>query len=59
MNYKDLITQIEALRAKMILVGISKGLTAPDTLELSETLDQLLNLQMEIKGEEKFESNHN
>jgi hypothetical protein len=45
-DYKDLSVIIETLREKIILTGISKGLSSPDTLRISE-LDKLLNKQME------------
>jgi hypothetical protein len=48
MDTKDLSIKIEILREQMILVGVSKGLASPDTLRISETLDKLLNVQMEL-----------
>jgi hypothetical protein len=42
----DLIKQIEILRQKMILVGMSKGFTNLETIKISQELDALLNLQM-------------
>ena len=41
--------QIEKLRAAIIISGLKKGLTHPDTVALSQELDKLLNKQM--KGE--------
>jgi hypothetical protein len=43
MNKEDLIIKIEMLREKMILVGMSKGFTSSETVNLSENLDKLLN----------------
>jgi hypothetical protein len=41
---KDLIKRIEKLRKKMISVGMTKGFTAEETINLSQELDNLLNL---------------
>ncbi|MCQ6281956.1 aspartyl-phosphate phosphatase Spo0E family protein [Bacillus sp. EB600] len=41
----DLNELIEKLRKKMISVGMSKGLTSQETINLSRKLDNLLNLQ--------------
>lgn len=41
---KDLIKRIEKLRNKMISVGMTKGFTAEETINLSQELDNLLNL---------------
>jgi hypothetical protein len=42
MEESDLIIKIEILRRKMIATGISKGLTSPETIQLSQKLDDLL-----------------
>jgi hypothetical protein len=39
--------EIEILREKMIIVGLSKGLNSPETLKISEALDKLINSAME------------
>jgi hypothetical protein len=44
----NLIIIIELLRDKMISVGMSKGLTSPETIQLSEMLDILLNLLSDL-----------
>ncbi|WP_406603182.1 aspartyl-phosphate phosphatase Spo0E family protein [Neobacillus dielmonensis] len=44
----ELTFQIELLRNKMIRVGISKGLTASETIKLSEALDSLICLQLKM-----------
>ncbi|WP_082692846.1 aspartyl-phosphate phosphatase Spo0E family protein [Bacillus sp. FJAT-29814] len=43
---EELTKRIELLRRKMITVGMKKGLTSPDTISLSKTLDQLINIKM-------------
>lgn len=48
MHIEDLNVKIEELREKMIFIGMSKGLSSPDTLRISKDLDRLLNKQMEI-----------
>lgn len=45
MHFQDLSITIELLRTEMISVGIEKGLTAPETVQLSQKLDILLNIQ--------------
>lgn len=42
---KDLYELIENLRKKMISVGMSKGLTSEETINISQELDNLLNLR--------------
>ncbi|MCM2535291.1 aspartyl-phosphate phosphatase Spo0E family protein [Neobacillus pocheonensis] len=44
MNNEDLIKKIETVRKKMISVGMSNGFTSPETIKLSQTLDNLFNL---------------
>ena len=41
----DLYELIEKVRKRMISVGMSKGLTSQETINLSKKLDHLLNLQ--------------
>jgi hypothetical protein len=41
----DLSIEIKMLREKMILTGMTKGLTAPETVQLSQRLDNLLNIR--------------
>jgi hypothetical protein len=41
---KNLIKSIEKLRKKIISVGMTKGFTAEETINLSQELDNLLNL---------------
>jgi hypothetical protein len=43
---EELTHKIELVRGKMIAVGMNEGLTSPDTISLSQLLDQLLNLKM-------------
>ncbi|MFS0776089.1 aspartyl-phosphate phosphatase Spo0E family protein [Neobacillus sp. 3P2-tot-E-2] len=38
--------KIENIRNKMISVGMSEGLTSPNTIKLSEILDKLINLKL-------------
>lgn len=40
----DFFKHIEKLRKKMISVGMTKGFTAEETINLSQELDNLLNL---------------
>jgi hypothetical protein len=44
-NATDLIIKIEILREKMVFVGMSKGFASLETIQLSERLDKLLNIQ--------------
>jgi hypothetical protein len=46
MNKEDILEKIELLREKMISAGMSQGLTSPETIKLSEMLDQLLNKEV-------------
>lgn len=48
MTNNEITEQIENIRNMMITVGLSKGLTSIETIELSIELDNLLNLQMRI-----------
>ncbi|MDR4948125.1 aspartyl-phosphate phosphatase Spo0E family protein [Neobacillus cucumis] len=36
---------IETIRRKMITVAMAEGFTSPNTIQLSQTLDKLLNLK--------------
>ena len=38
--------EIELLRKNLIKSGMKNGLTAPETLDLSQELDKLINLQI-------------
>jgi hypothetical protein len=44
----DLMKKIEILRTKMISVGMSEGLTSPNTIKLSQELDKLINLKLRL-----------
>ena len=44
----DLIKRIEKLRKRMILVGMTKGFTAKETINLSQELDNLLNMRSKL-----------
>jgi hypothetical protein len=46
MNTSDLIMKIETLRELLISVGMTHGFTSPETIQLSEMLDKLLNQLM-------------
>ncbi|ADC52278.1 hypothetical protein BpOF4_21414 (plasmid) [Alkalihalophilus pseudofirmus OF4] len=46
----DLNNVINELRFKMIKLGMEKGLTHPDTIECSQSLDQFLNSQLKVKS---------
>jgi hypothetical protein len=48
MTNKDLFMQIENLRIRMITVGLSKGFTSVETVSLSQRLDKLINMQMNL-----------
>lgn len=50
MYLKDLDLKIELLRAELIYIGMSKGLAAPETVQLSQQLDTLLNAQQQEKA---------
>jgi stage 0 sporulation regulatory protein len=39
----DLEKEIETLRKKMIAVGMTKGFTHPETVQVSQELDELMN----------------
>ena len=43
---ENLHIEIELLRKNLIKSGMINGLTAPETLDLSQTLDKLINLQI-------------
>lgn len=43
MGTKELEVRIEALRGEMVHVGMSRGLTDPETVRISQELDGLLN----------------
>ncbi|MDQ1003950.1 hypothetical protein QFZ28_004350 [Neobacillus niacini] len=46
MSNEDLMRKIEIIRNKMISVGMAEGFTSPNTIQLSQTLDKLINLKM-------------
>ncbi|RID87073.1 aspartyl-phosphate phosphatase Spo0E family protein [Peribacillus asahii] len=50
LSLKHLETSIYDLRTHMITIGISKGLTHPDTIKYSQELDILLNKYQKIKS---------
>jgi len=50
LSLKHLETSICYLRAQMITIGISKGLTHSDTIKYSQKLDILLNEYQKIKS---------
>jgi hypothetical protein len=41
-------SKIERTRDQMVTTGMDKGLSHPDTIELSQKLDRLLNEQMKL-----------
>ena len=43
---KNIHVEIELLRKNLIKSGMIYGLTAPETLDLSQELDKLINLQI-------------
>lgn len=45
----NLTGRIESLRQKMISLGLSKGLSSPEVVAISEELDKLIYLKMEEK----------
>jgi hypothetical protein len=47
---ENLLNTIENLRKQMILVGMSRGFTSEETINLSRKLDILINLQMKLFG---------
>ncbi|MFJ8266790.1 aspartyl-phosphate phosphatase Spo0E family protein [Peribacillus asahii] len=49
LSLKHLETSIVYLRTHMITIGISKGLTHPDTIKYSQELDSLLNEYHKMK----------
>jgi hypothetical protein len=40
----DLKKEIETLRQKMIAIGMEKGFTHPETVQVSQELDKLINM---------------
>ncbi|PLS04014.1 aspartyl-phosphate phosphatase Spo0E family protein [Neobacillus cucumis] len=48
MSSEELCKTIEVIRMKLIEVGMSQGLTASDTIKLSEILDKLINIKMGV-----------
>lgn len=40
----DLEKEIETLRNKMVAVGMEKGFTHPETVQISQELDKLINV---------------
>lgn len=50
MNNLDLNIKIEQVRQTMISLGMSKGFTSPETIQLSERLDKLLNQRRHLVG---------
>jgi hypothetical protein len=53
MNNEALLKDIEKLRKKMIAVGLAKGFTSEETVEISKKLDNLIILQIGIIGKIK------
>lgn len=47
---KYLERQVETLRERMVQNGLSKGLTHPDTVEVSQELDKVLNKLQTLKN---------
>jgi len=52
--YKDKIkkileTEITKVRQEMITIGLAKGLNNPETVNISQELDSLLNLYYQLK----------
>jgi hypothetical protein len=45
-SIEDLTNRIELIRNKMISVGMDEGLTSPNTIKLSEKLDELINIKL-------------
>jgi stage 0 sporulation regulatory protein len=45
----DLERNIETVRNEMVSIGMSKGLSHPETIELSQQLDTLLNRLNQLK----------
>ncbi len=46
---KKLQVAVEAKRKEMVTIGMSKGLSHPDTVRVSQELDELLNRLMEAE----------
>ncbi|MCM3569228.1 aspartyl-phosphate phosphatase Spo0E family protein [Neobacillus mesonae] len=42
----NILKNIATVRKNMISAGMSKGFTSPETIKLSQTLDKLMNQQM-------------
>ncbi|MCM2535988.1 aspartyl-phosphate phosphatase Spo0E family protein [Neobacillus pocheonensis] len=53
MKNEDLVEKIERVRQKMIAAGMTEGLTSQETIKLSETLDELLNLSFVVLSNAK------
>lgn len=53
MKNEDLVEKIERVRQKMIATGMTKGFTSQETIKLSETLDELLNLSFVVLSNTK------
>lgn len=49
-SVERLAKEIEKLRKKMILTGINKGLSHPDTIKISFDLDQKLNIYQKMQS---------
>lgn len=49
LSYEVLEYKINVLRNRMITIGKLKGFTHPDTIEISQELDILLNEYQQIK----------
>ncbi|QCR34389.1 hypothetical protein C1N55_03130 [Lysinibacillus sp. SGAir0095] len=52
MSLVDLKVEIEALQNRMIDIGLSKGLTHPDTVKCSQELDVVLNYFQQINSQQ-------
>ena len=48
----DLEYEIQALQNRMINIGLSKGLTHPDTVKCSQELDVVLNTFQQINSQQ-------
>lgn len=51
LEVKELIEQIEALRAKLIEVKQGRRFTDPEVIKVSQKLDELLDMYQEITNE--------
>lgn len=50
----DLECEIETLQNRMIDIGLSKGLTHPDTVKCSQELDVVLNYFQQINSQQNI-----